>query len=221
MAGKTSLACFSKKTAAEMTSVGIVSTGLGNVASIRRMIEKAGGEATIVENPGRLKEFQKIILPGVGHFDNGIKKLSEAGFRSELISVCQKKNVKIMGICLGMQLLCKSSEEGTCEGLGLIDATVEKFRSDTTSLKIPHMGWNTVNILKDNALLKDIGREQRFYFVHSFRVVPRCASISLANCEYGVEFCAAFQDGNIFGVQFHPEKSHKFGLRLIKNFLEL
>lgn len=205
-----------------MNSIAIVNSGLGNVASIKRMIEKAGGEGHIIDSPRRLQKFQKIILPGVGHFDNGIAKLSETGFHSKILDLCKNKNVKIMGICLGMQLLCESSEEGDREGLGLIDATVQKFRNDTSSsLKIPHMGWNTVKILKDNPLLKDTGREHRFYFVHSFRVVPRCGSISIARCDYGGEFCAAFQENNVFGVQFHPEKSHKFGLGLIQNFLAL
>jgi glutamine amidotransferase len=127
-----------------------------------------------------------------------------------------------MGICLGMQLLCKHSEEGDVEGLGLVDATVKKFDfPNQPSLKVPHMGWNTLRTTRENPLLPMDDEERRFYFVHSYKVVPNNPSISIGQCDYGGEFCAAFQQGNVFGVQFHPEKSHRFGMALMQRCVEL
>ena len=127
-----------------------------------------------------------------------------------------------MGICLGMQLLCRNSEEGSAAGLGLIDASVRKLRSETDqSFKVPHMGWNIVRTARPNLILPEGLEEQRFYFVHSYKVVPSDPAVTIGTANYGGEFCVAFQKKNIFGVQFHPEKSHRFGMALMKRFVEL
>ena len=202
--------------------VGIINTGLGNIASIQRMLERLGASAAFVSSYKECKECDSLILPGVGHFDEGMRLL----FKADLIEtlkffVCEDK-VPILGICLGMHLLCRCSEEGTEPGLGLIEADVKKFRfSYDDNLKIPHMGWNIVKSESTNPLIVDTKDEQRFYFVHSYRVVPDDPSIVIGTANYGGEFCAAFQKDNIFGVQFHPEKSHRFGMALMKRFVEI
>ena len=144
------------------------------------------------------------------------------GFWDALIRYMADEKKHILGICLGMQLLCKYSEEGGCEGLSLVDAKVEKFDfSEEQKLKVPHMGWNTLRTARENPLLPMDEDERRFYFVHSYKVVPNNPDISIGQCDYGGEFCAAFQQGNVLGVQFHPEKSHRFGMALMKRFVEL
>jgi glutamine amidotransferase len=202
--------------------IGIIDAGLGNIASIQRMIEKAGGAAVLVKKPDQLSEVIKVILPGVGHFDEGMRKLQATGFTDSLVDLVGQRRVSVLGICLGMQLLCRYSEEGSLHGLNLIDAEVKRFQLlPELNLKIPHMGWNVVRSARSNILLPESTEEQRFYFVHSYKVVPKDSTISIGVADYGGEFCATFQQENIFGVQFHPEKSHRFGLALMKRFIEL
>ena len=145
--------------------------------------------------------------------------MQKTGFAQALVELIREKNVQMMGICLGMQVLCRSSEEGTVSGLGLIDADVRRFQYN--KLKIPHMGWNVVSSERANPLLPPNSEEERFYFVHSYKVVPDDTTITIGSADYGGEFCAAFQRGNVFGVQFHPEKSHRFGMKLMRRFVEL
>jgi len=203
-------------------SVGILDVGLGNVGSITRMITKVGGKAVIVKTPSMLQEISKLVLPGVGHFDHGIGQLRDYGFAEILCDFAAQKNRFLLGICLGMQLLCRRSEEGVLRGLGLIAADVIKFDGTAgEGIKIPHMGWNIVTPSRRNPLIEMDSQERRFYFVHSFKVIPDCKSISIGATFYGGEFCSAFQSENIFGVQFHPEKSHRYGISLLKNFVEL
>ena len=203
-------------------AVGIIDVGLGNVASIRRMIEKAGGKAVAITDSAQLHKSGKFILPGVGHFDEGVSRLTETGFADSLVDLCKTQEIQVLGICLGMQLLCRHSEEGGLPGLGLINADVKKFRfSPESKLKVPHMGWNVVLTAQENPLLHAGAEEQRFYFVHSYRVVPDDATLMIGIANHGGEFCAAFQQGNVFGVQFHPEKSHRFGMELMRRFVEL
>jgi len=202
--------------------VQIIDAGLGNIASIQRMIEKAGGKAFSIIDPTQLHNGDKVILPGVGHFDEGMSRLSETGFADILVDLGKSQKIHVMGICLGMQLLCRCSEEGKRPGLGLIEANVKKFRFSTESkLKVPHMGWNVVSTAQENPILSDSTEGKRFYFVHSYKVVPDDSAITIATANYGGEFCAAFQQDNVFGVQFHPEKSHRFGLELMRRFVEL
>jgi glutamine amidotransferase len=202
--------------------IDIINFGLGNLLSIQRMIEKVGGKSRIVSSGVDLESSEKLILPGVGHFAEGARALRAAGLWQPLIAKVRDTSTPILGICLGMQLLCMHSEEGDIDGLGLIDARVEKFTfPDQPSLKVPHMGWNTLRTTRENPLLPMNEQECRFYFVHSYKVIPYNPDISISQCNYGGEFCAAFQERNVFGVQFHPEKSHRFGMALIKRFVEL
>lgn len=206
------------------TIVYIIDTGLGNVGSVGRMIERVGGNPMPISTPDEIDRCSKVILPGVGHFDHGILSLQRCGFGDSFWASIVEQGTIIMGICLGMQLLCASSEEGLEPGLGLVDANVCKFSFHSNSdseLKIPHMGWNTISTVRDNPLMPYTDEERRFYFVHSYKVVANDPTITIATADYGGEFCAAFQKDNIFGVQFHPEKSHRFGMELMKRFIEL
>jgi glutamine amidotransferase len=194
---------------------------LGNFASILKVIDKCGGYAELITSPILLRKADKIILAGVGAFDYGMTSINSM-WREELENAVLVRRIPILGICLGMQLMCKSSEEGHLPGLGWIDAKVRRFSwSSNINLKLPHMGWNTVKIVKSNPLLEIGNDEQRFYFVHSYHVVCNNPRDVLATAHYGYDFTAAINHENIFGVQFHPEKSHRFGIQLVSNFLRL
>ena len=205
-----------------VTLVGVVDVGLGNIRSVHRIIERAGGCSISVSNGADLEKVSSLVLPGVGHFDAGITAIRRASLLDPLREFVLGSGKPVLGICLGMQLLCRESEEGSEQGLGVIPATVRKFQfQDHDVYKVPHMGWGIVKVAKVNPLLPVISEEQRYYFVHSYRVVPEDSSITIGYTDYGGTFCVAFQQGNVFGVQFHPEKSHRFGLELIKRFVEL
>ncbi|MBN2881016.1 imidazole glycerol phosphate synthase subunit HisH [Candidatus Woesearchaeota archaeon] len=199
----------------------IIDYGMGNLGSIKNMIEKLGGEAEITSDVEIIKNATKLILPGVGSFDSGMTNLKSLG----LIDVLNKKvlveKTPILGICLGMQLISKSSEEGILPGLCWIDAQTIKFKLDDKSLKIPHMGWNYIKIEKDTKLFSDALENSRFYFVHSYHVVCNDKNDILTTTEYGINFVSAVNRENIYATQFHPEKSHKFGMKIMKNFIEL
>jgi glutamine amidotransferase len=200
----------------------IVDTGLANIGSVARMIQRIGGVAHICKNPGEIAQHGKIILPGVGHFDHGMEALHQHGFNESFWQDVIQKEMPVLGICLGMQLLCRSSEEGTSKGLGLIEADVKKFRfTQEENLKVPHMGWNTVVPGVENTLIPQSEIEQRFYFVHTYKVVPDNDQIVIGWANYGGTFCAAFKQNNVCGVQFHPEKSHQFGIELFKRLIAL
>jgi glutamine amidotransferase len=202
--------------------VGILNYGAGNLGSIQRMIEKVDAQPIIISNHKEIADVKKIILPGVGHFLEGVRYLKKSTLWDPLLEYAENKSALLMGICLGMQLLCKHSEEGAVEGLGLVDASVKKFNfPEQPLLKVPHMGWNTIRTTRLNPLLPMDEDERRFYFVHSYKVVPNDPSVSIGQCNYGGEFCAAFEQGNVFGVQFHPEKSHRFGMALMRRFVEI
>ena len=201
--------------------ISVLDFGAGNVGSVIRMIEKVGGSARRVSRPGDIDANEKVIIPGVGAFDNGMSSLSE-GWLEPLNSLVDEGRVPILGICLGMQLLCRSSQEGVLPGLGWIDAEVVRFEFPAGSpLKIPHMGWNTIEVKKTNPLFPLVESEQRFYFVHSYHVVCRNPASVIATTVHGAPFVAAVRAGNVFGVQFHPEKSHRFGMALLRNFQDM
>lgn len=199
--------------------VAIIDYGLGNLGSIANMLKVIGNKSVITSDADKIRNADKIILPGVGAFDAGMSQLENRA----LISVIQEeanKGKPILGICLGMQLLGRKSEEGEMKGLGLIPFDNVKFNFTAESkLKIPHMGWDIVEFKQDKALLGDIVGIQRYYFVHSYHAVCDDISNVMMTCDYGYEFAAAVCKDNVYGVQFHPEKSHDFGMRLIENFV--
>ncbi len=200
----------------------IIDNGLGNIGSVVRMIERLGYIPTICSSPEKITSPEKIILPGVGNFDHGIIALRQRGFDASFWNTVVRKGIDILGICLGMQLLCRYSEEGIETGLNLFDGSVKKFHFPSDqNLKVPHMGWNIACPTRPNPLIPINDDERRYYFVHSYYVVPDNPDLIIASANYGGDFCAAFQKDNIFGVQFHPEKSHRFGMDLIKRFIEL
>jgi glutamine amidotransferase len=162
-------------------------------------------------------------LPGVGAFDNGIRNLETRELKDILKEKVLKEKIPVLGICLGMQLMTRCSEEGILPGLGWVDGETVRFRFDkmSNSLKIPHMGWNTVQVMKENVLCRGVDGKTRYYFVHSYHVVLRNEEDVLAKTHYGYDFASSFQKENIMGVQFHPEKSHKFGMKLLKNFMDI
>jgi glutamine amidotransferase len=200
----------------------IIDYGMGNLGSILNMLKKIGARAVISSEIQVIATADKLILPGVGAFDNGMRNLNERGFIEVLVRKVRTARTPILGICLGMQLFSKRSEEGSLEGLGWIDADTERFRFDgpIAGLKIPHMGWNTVQVVKESPLLNAMYEEPRFYFIHSYHVVCRNQTDVLTKTNYGIDFVSSVARENIIGVQFHPEKSHKFGMKLLQNFAE-
>jgi glutamine amidotransferase len=200
----------------------IVDYGVGNLGSILNMLKKVGAKAQASSDPAVLRQAEKLILPGVGAFDAGMKKLNETGLVPVLNELVLERKVPVIGLCLGMQLLTARSEEGTEAGLGWIEAETVRFKfgSENAHLKIPHMGWNTLDICRPHPLIADLGSESRFYFVHSYHIVCADQADVVATTGYGYPFAAVIGKDNILGAQFHPEKSHKFGMQLLKNFAE-
>jgi glutamine amidotransferase len=201
-----------------MTDVVIVDYGLGNLGSIANMIRKCGGTSEISRDAAVIAGAKRIILPGVGAFDAGMSNISRSGLREVLSRKALEEKVPFLGICLGMQLLTNSSEEGQLEGLGLVQAECRGFRLPE-GMRVPHMGWNSVATHKASGYYQMTDPETRFYFVHSYYVQCADPADVLLTCNYGGTFCAAFEHENILGVQFHPEKSHSFGKELLTGFL--
>ena len=200
----------------------IVDYGVGNLGSIKNMFKKVGFKAEPSSDPAVLRDAEKLILPGVGAFDAGMSKLRERGLIDLLNELVLEKKVPVLGHCLGLQLMTKKSEEGHEPGLGWIDAESVRFKFDAerANLKIPHMGWNVLDIRRPHALVEDLGPDARFYFVHSYHIVCANDADVVAYTDYGYNFAYVIARDNIVGAQFHPEKSHKFGMRLLKNFAE-
>jgi glutamine amidotransferase len=202
--------------------IGIPNIACGNFASVLNIVARVGGSATILQKPEQVAECDKMILPGVGAFDHGMKSLHDGLWTDALHDFVLQRKRPILGICLGMQLMCRGSEEGVLPGLGWIDAHVRRFQLPAGSpLKVPHMGWNTITVRRQNTLLSPERGEQRFYFVHSFHAVCADAQDVIATAWHGSDVTAAFERQNVMGAQFHPEKSHRFGLALMKRFVEM
>ena len=199
----------------------IINYNLGNPKSIKNMLAYLGIESRISSDHAEISSAERLILPGVGHFQHGMEQLEQLGLIELLKKEVLEKNKPILGICLGMQLLTKHSEEGNLAGLGFIDAQTKKFVLQDTTLKVPHMGWNTVAFRKESKLIQEISENPRYYFVHSYYVDCANQEDILCSTNYGEDFVSAFQHNNIFGLQFHPEKSHKFGMELLANFCKI
>lgn len=199
----------------------IIDYGLGNLGSILNMLKRVMvPDVVITDDPSKIRACDRLILPGVGAFDAGMERIHRSGLRQVLEEAAIVDRKPVLGICLGMQLLTKGSEEGSMEGLGWIDATTVRIvpGEDQADLKVPHMGWNEVRPARPHPLLEGLPASSRFYFVHSYHVRCQDPRDVLLTCRYGTEITCAVQHDNIMGVQFHPEKSHRFGMQLLKNF---
>ncbi len=199
----------------------IVDYKTGNLGSIQNILKRIGVNSLITSDINQIAKAKRIILPGVGSFDTGMGMLSSLGIIEILNEKVLIEKVPILGICLGMQLMSKKSDEGILPGLGWIDAETIRFNfTDSSAYKIPHMGWNFIHQEKESRLLTEMYDDARFYFVHSYYFKPNDLSDVLTSTNYEVNFTSSFEKDNILGVQFHPEKSHKFGMKLLKNFVD-
>jgi glutamine amidotransferase len=207
--------------AEERADVTIVDCGIGNVKSVLRMLEYVDATAEIASEPADAAGCKRLILPGVGAFDAGMAALN-GGWRDVLDQVALKRRAPVLGICLGMELLCRRSEEGQARGLGWIAADVKRLDTGgDPRLKLPHMGWADVHAVRSNPIIPPEEGEQRFYHDHAYCAVCDDSADVIATATYGTEFTTAFEHGNILGVQFHPEKSHRFGMALLRRFASL
>lgn len=199
----------------------ILDYGIGNVGSLSNMLNSIGVSNTCSSSLSELKRATHIIIPGVGSFDHGMTKIRSLDSFDILEKLILTEKIPILGICLGMQMFCTKSEEGTLPGLGWVDALVKKFSFNISDLKVPHMQWNQISENNIPTLFDNFTVRPKFYFVHSYYVLPSSNITYTASSEYSFKFCSAFKFDNIFGVQFHPEKSHNYGKQLFKNFLNL
>jgi glutamine amidotransferase len=199
----------------------IVNYGMGNLGSMQNMFKRIGVKATIESDPALIQHAEKLVLPGVGAFDTAMTCINNVpGLRDVLNQKALVEKAPILGVCLGMQLLTRSSEEGALTGLGWIPGVTLRFPK-LEDLKVPHMGWNVALPNTSSRLTAHVGDEPRYYFVHSYCVQVDDPSHSLMRTQYGIDFDSAIGHDNIYGVQFHPEKSHRFGMQILKNFAEL
>lgn len=199
----------------------VIDYAMGNSGSVLNMIRKVGGEAIVTADPATIASADKLVLPGVGAFDAGVRAMQSGGIADALCHAVVTRKVPLLGICLGMQLMMESSEEGTLPGLALVPGKVRRFTLESQGLRVPHMGWNTVRRAKPCALLEDAEEEQRYYFVHSYYVECGNEGDVCGITHYGHDFASAFERGKLMGVQFHPEKSHRFGMALFRRFVSL
>lgn len=208
-------------------TITIIDFGIGNPGSILNMLKHIGVPAHLTGVPSEILEAEKLILPGIGAFDPGMARLNERGLVDVLNQKVIKERTPILGVCLGLQLFTHGSEEGSRPGLGWLDAEVVRFNFGTENtdrmhrLRVPHMGWNEIQTQRPHPLLKGLELESRFYFTHSYHVRCRESELVLATTNYGFHFHSVVGRGNILGVQFHPEKSHRYGMQLLKNYAGL
>jgi glutamine amidotransferase len=203
--------------------IGIVNYGSGNIQAIANIYSRLNIPTKIITEPSELHEADKLILPGVGAFDETMKQLIGSGLKEELNKLVLHEKKPILGICVGMQIMAESSEEGTLNGLGWIKGRVKKFDISWFKQKpyLPHMGWNTIASKIEHPIFLNLDAEQGFYFVHSYYYECADKSNVLATSDYGIEFSSAVYNNNIFGMQFHPEKSHSNGIQLLENFAKI
>jgi glutamine amidotransferase len=203
--------------------ISIVNYGLGNIQAFSNIYKRLGIPHTVTSTAAELRDADHIILPGVGAFDWAMTRLNESGMREELQEAVIGRGRPVLGICVGMQMLARRSDEGLLEGLGWIDAEVHRFADPApdTPASLPHMGWNDVVPRQTDSLFRDFAEGARFYFLHSYYVAPRLDANVLATTDYNGTYASAVYEKNIYGVQFHPEKSHQWGIQLLKNFAEL
>ena len=200
----------------------IVDYGTGNLNSVQRSLDVLRVDSMISSDPKHISGADKVILPGVGHFGNAMSNLRKLNLIDELNEAVLVKQKPILGICLGMELMVKRSEEGNADGLGWIDAEMVRFDiSNKKRYKVPHIGWNNIRIKKNSLLMKNVSERDEFYFVHSYHLKINNQSDILNETQYEVIYPSAIEKGNIFGVQYHPEKSHDAGAQLLKNFVEM
>lgn len=203
--------------------IAILDYGSGNIQAIKNIYKRLKVDCEFVNAPEQLAKASKIVLPGVGAFDEAMRQLEKSGLRESLDYYVLKKNIPILGVCVGMQIMAQSSEEGLLPGLGWFSAKVKKF--DVAKLlhkpKIPHMGWNTLHPVTEHNVFKNIDNSKGFYFLHSYYFECADKSDVLSSTTYGEVFSSSVNKGNIFGFQFHPEKSHSNGVNLFKNFAEM
>ena len=198
----------------------IVDYGMGNVRSIQNMLKKLGHQSVISSDRGTIIEADRLIIPGVGAFDAAMRNMKDLDLLDVLNTKALEEKVPVLGICLAMQLFTRKSEEGELSGLGWIPGETIRFnfKDLRKPLRVPHMGWNTITTKKQGRMFRDTSEEQRFYFVHSFHLVCDYERDIACTTDYGYEFVSAVEHENIFGVQFHPEKSHKYGMKILNNF---
>jgi glutamine amidotransferase len=204
-----------------MTSLALVDYGVGNIQAFVQIYQRLNIQVEIATTPAQLARAEKIILPGVGAFDWAMVRLNNSGLRDTLDALVLRQQVPVLGVCVGMQMMGNRSEEGKLSGLGWIDAEVVRFdASQIGDAPMPHMGWNDVRPVVASSLFRGV-ELPRYYFLHSYFIVPRQQSHVLATARYGTDFTAAVCNDNIFGTQFHPEKSHQWGIDLLRNFAEM
>ncbi len=197
--------------------IGIIDYGMGNIGSIENMLKRINTSSVITSNIDKLNQCNKLILPGVGAFDQGMQNLNDMGLISYLNNFAIKQNKPILGICLGMHLFANTSEEGSLPGLGWIKGIAKKFIFNDYDIKVPHMGWNIIEP-KKSILFEALPEEKRFYFVHSYYYECENKKNIISYTNYGIKFASAINKNNIWGTQFHPEKSHICGMKLLDNF---
>jgi len=197
-------------------SVSLISYGLGNLGSVVNMLKRAGAETRLVSTTDEILDSERVLLPGIGAFDEGMRRLRDQGLEPPLLEFAASGR-PLFGICLGMQLLLDGSEEGEARGLGLIPGRSVRF-TERPGLRVPHMGWNLVDPTRSDPLVDGLPDDSRFYFVHSYRVVPDRPEDELGTTTYGDGFASMIRAGNVMGAQFHPEKSHAFGMTILRNF---
>ena len=204
--------------------IGIIDYGLGNVRAFSNIYKSLGIDYRIIQKSEELKDVSKIILPGVGAFDDAMNKFNKSGLRDDVEKMALNQKIPLLGICVGMQMLAQSSDEGSEKGLGWINSSVKIFDIENINhdTKLPHMGWNTIDITsKEEPLFQDLEEEPNFYFLHSYYFDCLDKNNIISETEYGKKYTSAVRSDNIYGVQFHPEKSHKNGVKLLYNFSNL